>query len=45
MELIYEKTNIYTQEDIECVNGLKKKVARTYEKIPKTAQRGELTAT
>jgi hypothetical protein len=27
------------------VNGLEQKVARTYEKIPKTMQRDELTTT
>jgi hypothetical protein len=43
--LIYEQAKIENQEERERMNGLKQKVVRTYEKIPKTAQRVELTTT
>jgi hypothetical protein len=45
LELIYEKANIETKEERECMNGLEQKVVETYEKIPKTTQRAELIAT
>jgi uncharacterized coiled-coil DUF342 family protein len=45
LELIYEQAKLETQEERERVNGLEQKVVGTYEKIPKTAQRAELTTT
>jgi hypothetical protein len=42
--LIYEQAKLETQEEREHVNGLEQKVVGTYEKIPKTTQRDELTA-
>jgi hypothetical protein len=42
LELIYEKSKIETQEEMERVNGLKQKVEETYEKIPNVTQRVEL---
>jgi hypothetical protein len=44
LELIYEKSKIKTQEEMERVNGLKQKVDGTYEKIPNVTQRVELIA-
>jgi hypothetical protein len=45
LELIYEKAKLETQEEKECMNGLEKKFLGTYEKIPKTSQKAELTTT
>jgi hypothetical protein len=45
LELIYEKAKLETKEERERVNGLEQNVVGAYEKIPKTAQRAELTAT
>jgi hypothetical protein len=44
LELIYEQAKLETQEERERTNGLEQKKARTYENIPKTVERAELTA-
>jgi hypothetical protein len=44
LELIYKQAKLETKEERGSENGLEQKVVITYENIPKTVQRDELTA-